>query len=128
MDSKRQQKYSRLIQKELAEIFQRDVKSLFSNVFITVTYVSISPDLSVAKVYLSIMLSANKEETLHQIKVNTKAIRNSLAQKIKKEARIIPQLIFYLDNSTEYASKMDKLFNDLDIPPAPKSDSEENES
>lgn len=128
MDSKRQQKFSRLIQKELAEIFQRDVKSLFSNVFITVTYVSISPDLSVAKVYLSIMLAPDKEEALRQIKVNTKVIRNALAQKIKKEARVIPELIFYLDNSSEYASKMDKLFNDLDIPPAPKSDAEENES
>ncbi|HTF81314.1 MAG TPA: 30S ribosome-binding factor RbfA [Cytophagales bacterium] len=125
MESKRQQKFSRLIQKELAEIFQRDVKSLFTNVFITVTHVAVSPDLGVAKVYISIMLAPNKEEVLEKVKLNIKLIRNSLAQKIRKEARVIPELIFYLDDSADYASKMDKLFNELDIPPRP--DNEEKE-
>jgi ribosome-binding factor A len=125
MESKRQQKFSRLIQRELAEIFQRDVKSLFTNVFITVTHVSISPDLSVAKAYLSIMLVPNKEEALEKIKLNVKAIRNALAQKIKKDVRVIPELIFYLDDSSEYASKMDKLFNDLDIPKKPTNEETE---
>ncbi|MFN8436712.1 MAG: 30S ribosome-binding factor RbfA [Cytophagales bacterium] len=122
MESKRQLKFSRLIQKELGEIFQRDVKSLFSNTFITITHVNMSPDLSVAKVYLSIMLAPNKNEALDKINLNKKAIRNFLAQKIKKDVRIIPEIIFYLDDSTEYASKMDKIFRGLDIPPSDKSE------
>lgn len=125
MESKRQQKFSRSIQKELAEIFQKDTKSLFTNVFITITSVTISPDLGVAKVYLSIMLAPNKEEMLAKVRSNTKIIRSALAQKIKKEVRIIPELIFYLDDSADYASKMDKIFNDLHIPPVPKDDSED---
>lgn len=118
MESKRQLKFSRLIQKELAEIFQRDVKSMFSNVFLTVTHVGMSPDLGVAKVYLSIMLAPNKAEVLNHINENKKIIRNFLAQKIKRDVRIIPELIFYIDDSTEYASEMDKLIRGLDIPPA----------
>ena len=118
MASKRQQQYSRLLQKELGEIFQRDTKSLFSGVFITVTHLDVSPDLSVAKAYLSIMLAPDKQLMFQNIKDNVKVIRNTLASKIRKEVRIIPELIFYLDDSIEYVSKIDKLFKDLDIPPA----------
>ncbi|MDJ1503824.1 30S ribosome-binding factor RbfA [Xanthocytophaga agilis] len=125
MDSKRQQKFSRLIQKELGEIFQRDSKSLFGNVWITVTQVRVSPDLSVAKVYLSFLMTDNKEQSLADVNEKNKAIRQTLAAKIRHQVRIIPELIFYLDDTAEYAAKMDALISGLNIPAASKDKDEE---
>jgi len=117
MESKRQQKFSRLIQKEIAEIFQRDVTHLFHGAYISVSTVRVSPDLGVAKIYLSLLLGGDSKAILQEIKENTKIIRHALAQRIKNQVRVIPELIFYLDDSAEYAARMDKIITDLDIPP-----------
>ena len=127
MDSKRQQKFARLIQKELGEIFQRDTKSLFGNVWITVTQVRVSPDLGLAKVFLSFLMTDNKEQTLDEVSEKSKVIRQTLANKIRHQVRIIPELVFYLDDTAEYAAKMDALISGLNIPPADKSKTEEEE-
>lgn len=118
MESKRQQKFSRLIQKEIAEIFQREVPHLFNGSYISVSVVRVSPDLGVAKLYLSLILPGDAKAILQQVRENTKAIRHALSQHIKKQVRVIPELIFYLDDSAEYAARMDKLISGLDIPPA----------
>lgn len=118
MDSKRQSKFSKLILKELSVIFQRDSKSLFGNTFITVTNVEISPDLSVAKAYLSFMLTPDKNATLQMVREKSKAIRQSLANIIRHQVRIIPELVFFLDDSAEYAIKMDSIISNLNIPKA----------
>lgn len=118
MESKRQQKFSRLIQKEIAEIFQREVPHLFDGSYISVSVVRVSPDLGVAKLYLSLILPGDAKAILQQVRENTKAIRHALSQRIKKQVRVIPELIFYLDDSAEYAARMDKLISGLDIPPA----------
>jgi len=125
MESKRQQKFSRLIQKEIAEIFQREVTHLFHGAYISVSRVRVSPDLGVAKIYLSLLLGGDSKAILQEVKENTKAIRHALAQRIKNQVRVIPELVFYLDDSAEYAARMDKIINDLDIPPA--ADDEEKE-
>jgi ribosome-binding factor A len=126
MESKRQQKFSRLIQKELAEIFQREVPHLFGGAYISVSVVRMSPDLGLARVYLSVMNAKDSNEMLLQeLRVNTKTIRHLLAQRIKKQVRVIPELVFYLDDSAEYAAQIDKLFSNLDIPPAPEEDEED---
>ena len=122
MESKRQQKFARLIQKDLSEIFQRDAKSMFNGAFITVTEVKVSPDLSIAKVYLSFLLAKNKNTLIEDIKEKGKAIRQMLAAKIKNQARIIPELHFYLDESLEYAAKIDNLLSTIHIPPATEED------
>jgi ribosome-binding factor A len=122
MESKRQQKFARLIQKDLSEIFQRDAKSMFNGAFITVTEVKVSPDLSIAKVYLSFLLAKNKNTLIDDIKEKGKAIRQMLAAKIKNQARIIPELHFYLDESLEYAAKIDNLLSNIHIPPATEED------
>ena len=127
MESTRQQKFSRLIQKELADIFQRETSHLFSGVYVSVTTVRVSPDLSSAKVYLSLMMTSAPKETIAEIKQNTKQIRHLLAQRIKSQVRVIPELQFYLDDTAEYAARMDKLISGLDIPPAPADDDEEKE-
>ncbi|GGK89066.1 30S ribosome-binding factor RbfA [Rufibacter glacialis] len=122
MESKRQQKFARLIQKELAEIFQRDVSHLFQSSYISVSGVAVSPDLGVAKVHLSLLLNPNGRDMLNEIKVHTKTIRHELAKRIKNQVRVIPELIFYLDDTAEYAAKMDKIIAGLDIPSESKED------
>ncbi|QCR23956.1 30S ribosome-binding factor RbfA [Pontibacter sp. SGAir0037] len=129
MESKRQQKFSRLIQKELAEIFQREVPHLFGGAYISVSVVRVSPDLGLARVYLSVMMAKSNEGLLLEIRANTKTIRHLLAQRIKKQVRVIPELVFYLDDSAEYAAHIDKLFSNIEIPPADENEesSEEDE-
>src|SRR5881394_2477530 len=122
MDSTRQQKFARLIQKELAEIFQRDIKSYFAGAFITVTTVRVSPDLGVAKVFLSLMLAKDKNALLEKINENRKAIRKMLGDRIRNQARIIPELIFYIDDNVEYAAKMDEIFNKIPKPAEEKNE------
>ncbi|CAN5748212.1 30S ribosome-binding factor RbfA [soil metagenome] len=124
MESKRQQKFAKLIQKELAEIFQREVSHLFNGAYVSVGTVRVSPDLGVARVYLSLLLAHNGKEQIEEIRSNTKTIRHHLAQRIKNQVRSIPELVFYLDDSAEYAARMDKIISDLAIPPAPADEEE----
>ena len=124
-ESKRQQKFSRLLQKELSEVFQRDIPHLFNNAFVTVTGVRMSPDLGVAKVDLSFMLAENPGQLLDHINEHKGEVRGALGRRIRKEVRHIPELIFYLNENADYASRMDKLISGLDIPPASEEDEEE---
>jgi len=109
MDSQRQLKVSRLLQKELGEIFQRETRILFGNALITVTQVRVSPDLSIAKVYVSLFNVPDTTVLLKLIQVNTKEIRIKLSNRVKKQVRIIPNLVFFLDDSLDYAMKIDEL-------------------
>lgn len=120
METKRQQKFARLIQKELGDFFQADIKGLFGGAFITVTTVRVSPDFSIAKVYLSFLNSKDRQGMLLDIEEKNKTIRTSLSQRIGKQVRIIPNLHFYLDDTAEYASKIENLFSNIDIPSAEK--------
>lgn len=113
MPTVRQNKVSSLIQKELADIFQKEMKNVFGPGMITVTHVFISPDLSFAKTYLSIFGTKEKEKMVHTIQKQTKEIRKLLAIRIKKQLRIIPEIAFFLDQSAEYAEKMDELFKKI---------------
>ncbi len=116
MESKRQQKFAKVIQKELGELFQREMNLLIPNVLITITKVRVTPDLSIAKVYLSLLTTRNIPETIKEIRSHTKEVRFKLGAKIKDQVRVIPALDFFLDDSLDYAEKMDKLFSDLQIP------------
>jgi ribosome-binding factor A len=118
MESKRQQKVARQIQKDLSDIFQKEGRTWFDNAFITVTVVRMSPDLGVARVYLSFLISKNKGLLLEQIQERSKSIRQLLGQRIRHHLRIVPEIHFYLDDTAEYAAKMDTLFANLTIPPA----------
>jgi ribosome-binding factor A len=117
MESKRQQKVARQIQKDLSDIFQKDGRTWFDNAFITVTVVRMSPDLSVARVYLSFLIAKNKGLLLEQIQERSKSIRQLLGQKIRHQLRIVPEIHFYLDDTAEYAAKMETLFATITIPP-----------
>lgn len=117
MESKRQKQFSRLIQKDLGEIFQREVGPALGGVFITVTHVKMTPDLSIAKVYLSLMLAKDQEAVMRYIDEQTSHIRMVLGQRIRHQVRKIPELDFYLDNTQEEVERIEKLFENLDIPP-----------
>lgn len=125
MESTRQQKYARLIQKELGEIFQRDTKHFFGKAFITVTVVRVSPDLGFAKVYLSMFMTHDREALLDSINDRKGQIRKLLGQKIGKQVRVIPEIAFFVDDTEDKAHEMDKLIDSLDIPPASEEDTEE---
>lgn len=109
MDSTRQQKFSRLIQKEIAEIFQFDMKGKFGAIMITVTQVRVSPDLGVAKIYISLFPVKEKGKMLELIKKHTSEIRGLLGKRIRNQARVIPELIFYIDDSLDYAERIEEL-------------------
>ncbi|TBH70126.1 30S ribosome-binding factor RbfA [Aquirufa antheringensis] len=122
METKRQQKFGRQIQKDLSDIFQKEFKMLFGNGMVTVTEVKISPDLSVARCYLSFLLIDDREAVMDQIELQNKAIRNALSNRIRKQVRIIPNLVFFLDDTAAYAAKIEALFEGLVIPPAEEGD------
>ena len=109
MESVRQQKVNKLIQKELAEIFRSNSKTLFNGAFITVTVVRISPDLGSAKVYLSIMATVNKKDIFKSIEDQTPVIRKKLGNLVGKQLRVTPELAFFIDDSLDYAMKIEEL-------------------
>ncbi|MBN2349319.1 MAG: 30S ribosome-binding factor RbfA [Bacteroidales bacterium] len=109
MFTTRQNKISKLLHKELADIFQKESRTLFHGKMITVTIVRISPDLSVAKVYLSVFPIQTDDIIFSEINDQTKKIRNILAQRVRHQLRKIPELVFYHDDSIEYAEKIDNL-------------------
>jgi len=108
MDSIRQQKAARLIQKDLAEIFLREGKNMFGNAMITVTTVRLSPDMSIARVYLSLFGVKDKDSLYKNIQIYTSEIRKLLGLRIGKQVRIIPELKFFIDDSLDYMEKIDK--------------------
>src|SRR5262245_20556912 len=101
----RQQKFARLIQKELSDIFQRDQRGFFGASFITIVEVRVSPDLSLAKVYISMMLTPDKKALLQKIEAHKKDIRRALGDRIRNQARIIPELAFFIDEVEERAQR-----------------------
>lgn len=115
MSSTRQLKFSRLIQKELAQIFQKDQKSFFSGNIISVTQVDVTPDFSIAHVYLSLVLDKEKEEMLEVVSKHKSNIKRSLSKRIGKQVRRIPELIFHLDLGAEHAEHMENIFKELNI-------------
>lgn len=114
----RQQKFARFIQKELSDIFQRDKRGILDNKMVSIAEVKVSPDLGVAKIYISMMLVNNKQAVLDSLNLHKREIRKALGGKIGKQARVVPELIFYIDEVEENAIRIDALIDSLDIPPA----------
>jgi ribosome-binding factor A len=109
METTRQKKVARLLQKELGDIFLKDTKHLFGGAFITVTVVRMSPDLSWAKIYISLFGVSDPKALLEAIKAQSGTIRHHLAERVRKQMRIVPGLDFFIDDSLDYAEKIDNL-------------------
>ena len=101
-----------MLHRELGAYFQQHAQQMLPGKLITVTLVRISPDLSVAKVYLSIFPFNKNENPLEQIKTYGTMIRKEIGNSIKNQVRSIPEFIYYLDDSLDYIEKIDNLLND----------------
>lgn len=112
MDSTRQKKIGRLIQKEMSEIFQREVREIVMGTMVSVTNARVSPDMGNVKVYLSIFPTEHKDEVFKNISQNNSTIRYMLGQRVGKQLRVIPELQFYIDDSLDYVERLDNLLKE----------------
>lgn len=110
METTRQAKIARLLQKELSEIFRQQTAKTHGTI-VSVSNVRVSPDLSIARVYLSVFPSAKANEIMEGINASAKTIRYELAQKVRFQLRKTPELAFYLDDSLDYIEKIDSLLS-----------------
>ncbi len=109
METTRQNKIARLLQKELSEIFMRQTQAWGKGILVSVSAVRVSPDLSVAKAYISIFPSAKAKELCENINANQKSIRYELGSRVRHQLRIIPELRFFVDDSLDYIEHIDEL-------------------
>ncbi len=105
----RQEKIANVIKKELGVFFQRNAASICMGAMVSVTTVRISPDLSIAKVYLSIFGAKNNDDVFEKVHSSSKYIRHQLSQVVKNQLRRTPELHFYRDDSLDYAEKIEEL-------------------
>ncbi len=109
MDSIRQNKVNSLLVQELAAVFLEEGRALFPGGMITVTGVRVSPDLGIAKTYLSLFPTKDNKAVLERIKEHAHQLRGKLGRRIGKQMRVVPELLFYLDDSLDRAEEIDKL-------------------
>jgi ribosome-binding factor A len=121
METTRQEKISRMLQKELGEIFLLYAREL-QGTLITVTSVRISPDLGIAHTHLSIFPSNKVKDVLDKVNTDTKAIRYELGKRVRHQLRIVPGLFFHVDDSLDYLENIDNLLKS--DPPSPLKEGE----
>ncbi len=113
MESNRQKKFAGLLQEELASIFQREGAAYLPNTLVTITKVRVSPDLAVAKVYLSFLNTNNTSLSVATVNSHAGEIRYKLGSRIRHQARVIPTLSFFVDDTNEYVERMDQIFDKI---------------
>ncbi len=109
METTRQKRIAKIIQMDLAEILQGEVrKAGIKNLIITVSKVKVTPDLNLAKVYVSVFPSSKADDILKALTANAKQIKHAVAQRVKHQLRKMPDLVFYRDDSLDYIEKIDE--------------------
>ncbi|MDO9634552.1 MAG: ribosome-binding factor A [Paludibacter sp.] len=121
METKRQEKIARMLQKELGEIFMLYAKKM-QGIIISVTNVKVSPDLSITHNSLSVFPSEKGKAVIDQVKLDTKAIRFDLGKRVRNQLRIVPELAFHLDDTLDYLENIDSLLKS--DPPSPITEDE----
>jgi len=111
MESKRQQRINKLLQKDLGEIFQVEMGHVTRRAMVTVTKVNVTPDLSLAKVYLSLFATSDHDKLLKDIQSHSSEIRGKLGSRIRHQLRVVPELRFYEDDSLDYIEHIEELLN-----------------
>jgi len=114
MDTTRQQKINRLMQKELSEVFQAQTRATHG-LLVTVSQVRVSPDLSTARVYLSIFPGEQAQTVLQSVQQQAKTIRHDLAERLRFQLRRMPELAFFLDDSLDYAETIDAILDKIKL-------------
>ncbi len=125
MESKRQQKFAGVLQQDLAAIFQREGMSFLPNTLVTITKVRVTPDLAIARVFLSFFNNTNTQQSLQTVKAHASEIRYKLGARIKDQVRVIPQLEFFVDDTNEYVERMDKIFDKISKEPRQSEEGQE---
>ena len=113
MDSRRQQRIAQLLQEEFSSMLMSDIKSYLMGTFATLTFVNVSSDLGIARFNISILASSKKQEVIDNLNDNKAEIRKVLGNRMRRSLRIIPDLIFHLDDRLDYVDKMDDLFKKI---------------
>jgi ribosome-binding factor A len=113
MDSTRQQKIGRMMQKEISELFQLEGKNYYGNAFVTVTGVRVTPDLGVAYVRLSLFKEKDAQKIIDSMNLHMHDIRRKLGNRIRNQVRHIPELKFFNDDSLDYVDQMEKIFRQI---------------
>ena len=108
METTRQAKISRLLQKELSEIFRLQTAKTHG-IIVSVSAVRVTPDLSIARAYLSVFPSDKAKDMIESINASAKSVRYELAQKVRFQLRKCPELQFYIDDSLDYIENIDHL-------------------
>ena len=109
METNRQKKIGALLQKDLVDILQGEVrKNGITNLVLTVSKVNVTSDLSIAKVYLSVFPSDKGGEILNAVRSNAPLIKHDLSQRVRLQLRRVPNLVFYIDDSLDQIEKLDK--------------------
>lgn len=117
METNRQKKIGALLQTDLVDILQGEIrKNAISNLIISVSKVNVTSDLSIAKVYLSVFPSEKGPELLAAIKTNAPLIKHDLSQRVKLQLRRVPNLIFFIDDSLDYIEKIDNALSGKENP------------
>jgi ribosome-binding factor A len=109
MENTRQQKIARQIQKDLGEMFSRELAGLLRGAMTTVTEVRMSPDLEYARVWVSVFPFERAAEVMASLEANNWLVRKTLGAKVRNQLRVVPELTFTLDDSFEYIEKIDSL-------------------
>ena len=109
IESTRQLKVGKEFQKHMAEIIRSKGMAAFGGALVSVSGVKVSPDLSVAKIYVSVFPSEKAEAVMGSLEENTRALRGELGAKVGKQLRIVPEIVFYLDSSLDYVEHVEEL-------------------
>ena len=121
-ETNRQRKIAGVLQQDIVDVLQRAAQDGMRGVIISVSKVSVTADLGVAKVYLSVFPSEKREEIIKGIVSNTPAIRHELAQRTRNQLRRMPELLFFGDDSLDYIEEIDKSLKGEDLDPIKNQD------
>lgn len=125
MDSKRQLQISELIKRHFASVLMEQGPYIYGDAFVTVTQVRVTPDLSEAKVYLSVFNAADKHAVLNKVSNHTHVLKQSLVSRVKHQIRRIPRIVFFEDETTDEMYKVDEMFRSIKTMYPPGSTEEE---
>ena len=108
MENTRQQKIAKQIQKDVAEIFQKEGAAIVRGMLVTVTAVRVSPDFGYAKIYVSVFPFERSQELMQELEKNNWFVRRALGQRIRNQLKSVPEIQFFLDDSLEYIEHIDE--------------------
>jgi ribosome-binding factor A len=116
MEGKRQAQVGELIKRNFSAVLQEEGRYIYGNVLVSVTNVKMSPDLLLAKIYLSIYGAENKDEVIISIEQSLFKLKNSLAHRIRKQVRRMPEIDVYIDETLDEMYRIDALFKNIKPP------------